>query len=213
MAPRTRSILAGLTTVALLGAIGAIFWHQDIRYPLPTPRPSGWRPVPAGTRIALPPDIELLRRRNPGKPVFLHFFNPSCPCSRFNLDHVRQLVATFGRDVVFVAVLRDETPETLQRAYRALGLDIPFHVDPGPLANAVGIYSTPQAAVLDADGGLFYQGNYNLTRYCRDRETEFARLALERLRIGAPAPQFVSAATVAYGCPLPSRMKASKGSL
>ena len=86
-------------------------------------------------------------------------------------------------------------------------------MDPGPLAHAVGIYSTPQAAVLDADGGLFYQGNYNLTRYCRDRETEFARLALERLRLGAPAPQFVSAATVAYGCPLPSRMKASKGSL
>jgi hypothetical protein len=208
MAPRTRSILAGLTTLALMGAIGATFWYQDLQYSLPTPKPPAWHPVAAGTRVALPPDIEALRRENPGKAIFLHFFNPSCPCSRFNLDHVRQLVAAFGKDVVFVAVLREETPETLERAYRALGLDIPYHVDPGALAEATGIYSTPQAAILDADGRLFYQGNYNLTRYCRNRETEFARLALERLRIGAPPSPFVPAATIAYGCPLPSRAKA-----
>ena len=214
MPPRTRSILAGLTSLALLGAIGATFWYQDLQYSLPTPRPAAWKPVPTGTRIALPPDIEAVRRKNPGKPLLLHFFNPSCPCSRFNLDHVRQLVNTFGHDVVFVAVLREEAPDTLTRAYRALGLEIPFHVDPGPLAEATGIYSTPQAAVLDADGRLFYQGNYNLTRYCRDRETEFARLALERLRIGAPAPQFAAEAGVAYGCPLPARTRsASKGDL
>lgn len=75
----------------------------------------------------------------------------------------------------------------------------------GPLAEATGIYSTPQVAVIDGDRRLFYQGNCNLTRFCRDRETEFARLALDRLRIGAPAPQFIAAATVAYGCPLPRR--------
>ena len=199
--------MAGLTTLALMGMIGAIFWHQDVQYSLPTPKPPGWQRVTAGTRVALPPDIERLRHDNPGKPIFLHFFNPSCPCSRFNLDHVRQLVAAYGKDVVFVAVLREETPATLERAYRALALDIPFHVDRGALADATGIYSTPQAAILDADGRLFYQGNYNLTRYCRDRETEFARLALERIRIGAPPSPFVSAATVAYGCPMPSRVK------
>ena len=103
MAPLTRSMLAGLTTLAILGAIGAIFWYQDIQYSLPTPRPSAWHPVAVGTRIALPPDIEALRARNPGKPLFMHFFNPSCPCSRFNVDHVRQLAAAFGQDVVFVA--------------------------------------------------------------------------------------------------------------
>lgn len=210
MLRRTRSILAGLTTAAIMAAIGAIFWYQDLQYSLPTPRPPGWHRVEAGTRIALPPDIEALRKRHTGRPLFLHFFNPSCPCSRFNLDHVRDLVTAFGQDVLFVAVLRDQTPETLERAYRALGLDIPFHVDRGALADAIGIYSTPQAAILDADGRLFYQGNYNLTRYCRDRETEFARLALERLRIGAPPPAFVSAATVAYGCPLPRATSRSR---
>ena len=212
MSPRTRTVLAGLSTLTLLGAIGAIFWYQDVRYSLPTPRPATWRPVPPGTRVALPPEIEALRAQNPGKPLFLHFFNPSCPCSRFNVDHVRQLVTTFGRDVVFVAVLREQTPETLEHAYRALGLGIPFYVDNGPMADATGVYSTPQAAVLDPDGVLFYRGNYNVTRYCRDRETEFARLALERLRLGAPAPQFASDATLAYGCPLPPRaVRSSKG--
>ena len=100
----------------------------------------------------------------------------------------------------------------MEADFQDLGLDIPYHVDGGPLADATGIYSTPQAAILDADGRMFYQGNYNVTRFCRDRETEFARLALERLRIGAPPPEFVSAATVAYGCPL-SRVKTpSRGS-
>ena len=52
--------------------------------------------------------------------------------------------------------------------------------------------------------GLFYQGNYNVTRFCRDRETEFARLALERLRHRRVLrPSSSSAAAVAYGCPMP----------
>ena len=118
-----------------------------------------------GTRIALPPNIEALRARNPGKPLFMHFFNPSCPCSRFNVDRVRLLAAAFGQDVVFVAVFREGTPETLEADFQDLGLDIPYHVDGGPLADATGIYSTPQAAILDADGRMFYQGNYNVTRF------------------------------------------------
>lgn len=206
---RTRSILAGLTTVLFLGAIAGIFWFQDVQYSLPTPRPVNWHRVATGTRVALPADVESLRRSQPGKPLFLHFFNPSCPCSRFNVDHVRELVAAFGTDVIFVAVLSDGEPEALRQSFRALNLAIPYHVDNGTLAEATGVYSTPQAAIVDGNGRLFYQGNYNVTRYCRNRETEFARLALQRLRIGAPPPDLMPAATVAYGCPLPPHGRTS----
>lgn len=206
MPTRWRSTLAALTALVLLTAIGGVFWFQDWRYSLPTPRPEGWLAVPAGTRVTLPPAIETLRRARPGRPVLLHFFNPDCPCSRFNLDHVRQLVSGFGNDVIFVAVLRDGPRSTLAAKFERLNLGIPAVPDDG-LSDAFGIYSTPQAVVLDADGRLHYAGNYNLTRYCRDRETEFARLALEGLRAGRPPPAFRSEATIAYGCPLPPRRR------
>jgi hypothetical protein len=204
MPTRLRSTLAGLTALALLAAIGGIFWLQDWRYSLPTPRPEGWHAVPVGTQVALPREIESIRRTRPGQPVLLHFFNPDCPCSRFNLDHVRQLIANFSRDAIFVAVLRGGPAARVKAQYETLGLGIPAVLDEG-LSEALGVYSTPQAVVVDRDGRLYYAGNYNLTRYCRARETEFARLALEGLRAGTPPPAFAPAATVAYGCPLPPR--------
>jgi hypothetical protein len=206
MPTRLRSTLAGLTALVLLTAIGGVFWLQDWRYSLPTPRPEGWRAVAVGTRVALPSEVEALRQARPGAPVLLHFFNPDCPCSRFNLDHVRQLIQAHGGEAIFVAVLRDGPAGTLKRKFEALELGIPAVLDAG-LSDALGVYSTPQAVVLDGAGRLYYAGNYNLTRYCRDRETEFARLALEGVRAGAPPPSFESAATVAYGCPLPPRTR------
>ena len=79
MSALIRSTLAGLTALALLGAIGAVFWYQDMQYSLPTPRPTAWQPVAPGSPIALPRDIETLRQQHPGKPLLLHFFNPTCP--------------------------------------------------------------------------------------------------------------------------------------
>jgi hypothetical protein len=69
------------------------------------------------------------------------------------------------------------------------------------LADTLGVYSTPQAAILDARSRLYYVGNYNRTRYCRDRETEYARLALESLLAGAPPVAAIDGGP-AYGCPL-----------
>jgi len=57
MPTRLRSTLAGLTALILLSAIGGIFWVQDLRYSLPTPRPDGWRAVAAGIHVALPREV------------------------------------------------------------------------------------------------------------------------------------------------------------
>ena len=144
--------------------------------------------------------------------MLLHFFNPDCPCSRFNVEHISALEQRFGREVLFVAVLAEGDPAAMRRAYRALPLTLPSYVDADhTLADALGVYSTPQAAVLDGTGRLFYQGNYNVTRYCRDRRTEFARLALESVLAGGPPPLVSTAANTAYGCPLPSRAPTRAG--
>ena len=75
--------------------------------------------------------------------------------------------------------------------------------DPGGhRAARLGVYSTPQAVVIGADGRLFFRGNYNTTRYCVDSRTEFARIAIEALLAGIPLPDLPPQARVAYGCPL-----------
>jgi hypothetical protein len=202
----TRAVAAGVFALTVLVAIGWVSWRQDLRYSLPTPRPANWHRPVTGAAVTLPASLAALRAVHPGQPLFLHFFNPDCPCSRFNVDHVRDLEARFGRQVVFVAVLAEGDATAMRRAYRSLPLDLPSYVDADhQLADALGVYSTPQAAIVDSHDRLVYQGNYNVTRYCRDRQTEFARLALESIVAGLPPPQVPPAATTAYGCPLPPR--------
>jgi hypothetical protein len=201
-----RSVAAAVLASSVSGAIAWVFWWQDLQYARPTPRPAGWHRLAVGAVVQLPPAIERLRASHPGRPVLLHFFNPSCPCSRFNVDHVRALSSRFAAEVTIVAVLAEGEPAAMPAAYRALQLDVPHYVDADRrLADALGVYSTPQAAVLDRDGRLYFLGNYNRSRYCRERDTEFARIALEAAVAGLRAPAMSPAAAVAYGCPLPVR--------
>lgn len=206
-----RSAAAGVFAGGAAGAIAWMFWQQDLRYARPTPPPAGWRRPAVGTAVALPIILERLRADHPGRPVLLHFVNPTCPCSRFNVDHVRSLAARFHDTVTVVAVLADGDPAAMRAAQRSLRLDVPHYVDADRrLAEAVGVYATPQAAILDGDGRIYFVGNYNRTRYCRDRETEFARIALEAVVAGARPPAVAPAAAIAYGCPLPAR-RAARG--
>jgi hypothetical protein len=201
-----RSVAAGALAIALAGGIGAVFWQQDLRYALPTPPPAGWQPAAIGGAVVLPAALERLRVDRPGRPVLLHFFNPSCPCSRFNVDHVRALAARFRAEVTVVAVLAEGDPASMRAAYQALSLDVPYYVDGDRrLAERLGVYATPQAAILDGTGRVYFVGNYNRTRYCRDRDTEFARLALEAVVAGERPPAVTPAAITAFGCPLPAR--------
>ena len=196
-----RPVAAACVAGMMLLGIAAMFWFQDWRYSRPTPVPAGWSPVAVGTVVQLPAAIDTLRTSD-GRPVLLHFVDPTCPCSRFNVDHVRDLIRAHGAAIRFVAVLTQGDAGTMVAEYDALGLDIPYYVDDGRLAASVGAYSTPQAALLDATGHLVYRGNYNTSRYCRDRQTEFARLAIEAVLAGDEPRVFPPAAVQAWGCPL-----------
>lgn len=189
------------------GIIAAAFWAQDWRYARPTPVPPGLTLPPVGARLEPP---AALPRRDAAGPLFVHFFNPACPCSRFNASHVRDLVAAFGDRVTFVAVVQDvEGPEGAKAALERYGLTLPSVADPeGDLAHAFGVYSTPQAVLLDGERRLVFRGNYNTSRYHAARATQFARLALEGLFAGGAPPSGAAwlsdLARRAWGCALPS---------
>ncbi len=198
-------LIVGLGELGLLTWLVGMFWYQDWRYSLPTPRPANWQETSIGTGVRLPASSGGIAWSPSSRPVLLHFFNPDCPCSRFNLDHVRKLHRQYADRVDFVVVLEGANSEQLFRQFARLDLPLPAILDADrTLAHTTGVYATPQAVILDNQQRLFYRGNYNTSRYCTAPQTEFARLALEALlqESGMTAPMS-AAATRAYGCSLP----------
>lgn len=185
-------------------AIGVIFWQTAWKYSLPTPVPANYHDVLRGAAVTLPVSARQVWTAGQ-KPLFLHFFNPDCPCSRFNMPQFRALVQQYGRQATFAIVVM--SPEKFTAARLQAKFDLPYPIpvlNDSLVAAACGVYSTPQAVILDADGRLFYRGNYNRSRYCSDEKTGFARQALDGLLQHHYSLTVSPLAFKAYGCQLPS---------
>jgi hypothetical protein len=198
--------IALLCGEACLAAVAlGVFWYQDWQYSLPTPRPQALRQPAVGEVIELPQLAKSTAADQ--RPMLLHFFNPACPCSRFNVAHVRELIAKFENQVRVVAVLEANDPAAALEQFAKLDFNCSAVVDThGDIARQVGVYSTPQGVVLDERGRLHFRGNYNRGRYCTAAESEFVRLSLENCLAHRPPLTFSNAATVALGCELPTNL-------
>lgn len=178
-------------------AIAFIFWKQELKYLQPTSVPANYVAVPVGKDVALPPAL------TPGTSYFLHFYNPDCPCSRFNAKHIQSLIRSYHDSIRFVIVLPQHA--SVAEAKDKFGEDMNYLSDTEDrIARSCGVYSTPQAAIVTAKGKLYYRGNYNRSRYCTSRATNFAELSLIALLSKQPAPAFDLVATQSYGCELPA---------
>src|SRR6267154_396080 len=97
-----KKIAVSLILMSAFLAILALFWYQEMKYLLPTP-------IPKDYRVVLPDEVikfdSSLISYHYSKPKLLHFFNPDCPCSRFNLTHFRSLVNNYGQSVDFFVVV------------------------------------------------------------------------------------------------------------
>jgi peroxiredoxin len=114
------------------------------------------------------------------------------------------LVNEFKDRVNFaVVVLTNDKSYTVQKVQQKFGLTIPVLFD-SSLAASCGVYSTPQAVLLDNNSSLYYRGNYNRSRYCTDKKSNYAAIALDSLLANKPEPIFNPYAVTAYGCSLPA---------
>src|ERR1051325_5633470 len=95
-----RKWIAIILLFSTTAAIGAIFWTSEWKYSLPTPVPKDYKDVSTGTEIHLG---NTLARSS--KPLMLHFFNPSCPCSRFNIPHIQSLIKNYRDKMDFAIVV------------------------------------------------------------------------------------------------------------
>lgn len=191
-----RIALVVVILVGCAGSIATFFWRQDIKYSLPTPVPTNYEPIQIGKAVGL-------SWLNNNRSHFLHFYNPDCPCSKFNVRHIKSLVRSYGDSLTILVILASESD--IPKAKSELGANLSYRVDADQsIAKACGVYSTPQAAIIDKDGILFYRGNYNASRYCSKRASNFAELSLIALLNHQPSPSFGLLATHSYGCELKS---------
>lgn len=185
--------------VLVFGCICLQFWYSEWQYSLPTPIPSAYHVVNAREHISMANKFSYPK----DKPVFLHFFNPDCPCSRFNMPHFKSLADMYADKISFAVVVMtanaDHTEKSIRKKY---SLDMPVLFDT-TLATTCGVYSTPQAVLLNTDQALYYRGNYNKTRYCTDKKSNYAQMAIDSLLARRAEPVFSQYALTAYGCSLP----------
>jgi hypothetical protein len=185
----------------LFGGIFTLFWYNEWVYGLPTAIPEKYRPVDTGSVIHLAGIFQM-----GNKPLFLHFFNPDCPCSKFNITEFKSLVRQYGKEVDFGIVVLTSRNYTAGQIQDKFGIRIPVSFD-SSVAAACGVYSTPQAVIISTAHKLYYRGNYNKSRYCTNKSTNYAQMALSGLLRRDSAISFDRYALTAYGCRLPECKK------
>lgn len=197
-----KKLLLALWLSLLFIAIFVLFWENEYKYSLPTPVPKNHHDIAMGTHIDLGK-----KTTTKNKPVFIHFFNPDCPCSRFNIPHVSGLIKKYGDKINFnIVVLNKQKTFTVKEIQDKFGADVPVFFDEA-IAEKCGVFSTPQAVLLDASQNLYYRGNYNKTRYCTNADSNYAEMAIDSLMNQNNTPSFDALALKSYGCSLPNCTK------
>lgn len=192
---KLRIIWLSISLSLIFAVIVYLFWAHEIQYQLPLTVPENLPEVHIGDTVQALSDS--------GKPVFYHFFNFDCPCSKFNIAEFRQLYRAYKADMTFIVVVSADKPrssmkEVFKNKYN-LDLEVLTDTD-GSIARKFGIYATPQAVIVESGGRIFYKGNYNLARYCTVKNTRFAAMAIEDILSGKDQPGFMSYIRPPYGC-------------
>jgi hypothetical protein len=194
-----RKFVVVIWLLFIFSAIGTLFWYSDFVYHLPTPVPENYKPVYPGQAITLKGPL----KNDNSKPLFLHFFNPDCPCSRFNIANFQSLVKQYSGQINFAIVIMNNKKYTAKEIQDKFNLNIPVLFD-ASIAASCGVYSTPQAVLIDTEHKLYFRGNYNSSRYCTNEKTSFAKIAIKGLLHDHARLVFNELALKAYGCSLPN---------
>ncbi len=154
-----RIIFFSISAIGAAALIGWVFWEQEIKFTLPTPVPANFKEVKIGQHVDL-----ASYSINKDKPVMLHFFNPDCPCSRFNMQEFERLSHKYAGkvDVYVVIQARDQQAVTRFNNKYNLGLTVLVDTDVN-ISEICSIYSTPQFVLLNKKLTIYIIGTKNTT--------------------------------------------------
>lgn len=183
--PQIKLLLIICFLILIFSSVISLFYQEQIKTLLPAETPIGYVPTVYGQVF----DIKASKKLK-----LIHFFNPDCPCSKFNTKHIKYLAEKYKDQVEFVAYSSKDIPK-----------DYPIKVlkdANGAVAQKLGVYSTPQAVLLDAAGTLLYRGNYNKSRYCSNKSSEYVDVAIENALNKNISSSLMQTAGKPYGCPI-----------
>lgn len=194
-----RVIVLSVSIPAIFFTIGYLLWENELQYINPTELPEDYVQV----RVMDTVELEDVLGESNGKPFFLHYYNPYCPCSKFNYSHYQALIDQYKDDFNLFLVIREMDRDILKEIKENVQAKVTLIIDQdGKIAKQTGVYSTPQAVLLNSDYTLYYRGNYSRTRYCTTKNFNYAEMAIDSLLEGKKAPDFGYFAVTSYGCSL-----------
>lgn len=195
---RKRLVLTLSLLALILFSISWLFWKQEVQYWLPTEVPQDYVDIPSGSTVKL----DFIKKSQNHK--VLHFYNPNCPCSKFNFTSFKNILKNHHEAFDFYLIVQ-ETNEGISANVSEVLEKYGGHIITDQnknIAKHCGVYSTPQMVILDQNNTLYYKGNYNKARYCTSPNSDYAAMAIDSLFSGVDKPSFPSFAKQAYGCSL-----------
>ena len=138
----------------------------------------------------------------------VHFWNPDCPCNRFNEAHVKKIITDYAdKNVEFTIVVSGDTAEIRNQkkelARKIFNYDTVKNIrsdwpmDQGPP-------SSPAVGIINSNGKLVYFGPYSLGARCAPDKGKFVERVLDRLN-SKNSLQKNQLNTLAVGCFCPWR--------
>ncbi len=135
-------------------------------------------------------DQSLLQGKD-HRATVVHYFDPACPCTRFNTAHVQELMATYlPKGVAFVIKVPNEAARQLaHQTFKQVPIDV-VAAKNAPVAS-------PAALVLNPLGQPEYVGPYSPGAVCTSKTGDFVGLALDDVIQGKGFKQTIN---LANGC-------------
>ena len=139
----------------------------------------------------------------------VHFWNPDCPCNRFNESHVKKIITDYAeKNVQFTIVVSGQSAKVRNQRYEQ-AKEIFSHPSVKEIRNdwpmQKGPPSSPAVGVLNSDGELIYFGPYSLGARCAPDKAKFVETVLDGLYKNKARANKKQLNTLAVGCFCPWR--------
>jgi len=172
---------------AAIPASVGLMWSMAHMHP-----PTKWQPLPPpGSRVEIGQVIELptaIRRMRDGRPLWIHVYGATCPCSRRVLSATMAFERRLADQVQVIALNVGSPSDVIEDRLLGLRWRGPVLADPdGSLAKSLGVVSTPQAVIVLPDDRVAFRGNYG-RRGDHSSQSQFEE-AISAVLAGRQAPQ------------------------
>lgn len=149
---------------------------------------------------------------SPGKKATIsvvHFWDPDCPCSRFNEVHVKKIISDYAEKNVKFTIVVGGSNEAERKQRQILAQNVFNHIAVKEIRSDWPMHkgppSSPAVGVVNSDGELVYFGPYSLGARCAPDKGQFVEKVLDGLYASKKSANKKQLNTLAVGCFCPWR--------